>query len=215
LLLVKPEADAPYRRSLRAPPVVVFQGAQTLPDTIWWEWIEFHDQSDKESESHPLQRWNANGGDTLCYAAWLRDKLGHEAQSDWQNVYIQHEAGGPATVEVERIPIILFAFNEHKLDKNARYSYKKILQVADKLKSAPQTTCALVGFTDAIGQPAYNLHLSIQRAHTIYTALANFGGGKKRMNYSGLGKERPLGDNRFPEGRIMNRRVELYIKSEH
>jgi outer membrane protein OmpA-like peptidoglycan-associated protein len=149
--------------------------------------------------------------DTLRYSVWLQDQLGQEAQSNWQNIYIHRQSQSLNAVEIERIPIILFGFNQHQLTPSSRQFYKKVIQIADKLKSDPQAACVLKGFADAIGDRLYNLHLSIQRAQTIYNGLAKLGVEKSRMQYLGFGKEYPLGENRLPEGRVMNRRVEVYI----
>lgn len=76
----------------------------------------------------------------------------------------------------------------------------------------------VVGHTDAKGEAGYNLELSLRRARSVAGWLASDGGvAAGRLKSEGRGEavpvapnERPGGDD-DPEGRALNRRVEVAI----
>ena len=68
------------------------------------------------------------------------------------------------------------------------------------------------GHTDNTGVPDLNQKLSEDRAATVKTWLVAHGVGEARLNPRGFGATRPVADNKTPEGRARNRRVELAKK---
>ena len=84
-------------------------------------------------------------------------------------------------------------------------------RIATVLQSAPDTQVRIVGHTDSTGSAAYNQKLSEARADAVMDYLVEQGVNDSRMEASGLGEEMPLVDNRSPEGRAANRRVEIEI----
>ena len=81
--------------------------------------------------------------------------------------------------------------------------------IATSLKNFPDWRLRIVGHTDATADPQHNLHLSVDRALAIKTALVDRGVDPQRLDASGLGESRPITSNATPEGRALNRRVEL------
>lgn len=67
----------------------------------------------------------------------------------------------------------------------------------------------IVGHTDSMGQAAYNKQLSQKRAESVQRALVARGIDASRLAAEGMGEEIPVADNKTPEGRARNRRVEL------
>lgn len=67
------------------------------------------------------------------------------------------------------------------------------------------------GHTDSQGNNAANLKLSQQRAETVRAYLEKAGVEPGRMTAKGFGETKPVADNKTPEGREQNRRVELTI----
>lgn len=87
---------------------------------------------------------------------------------------------------------------------------EQLLQdIATTLKSNPKWTLQIVGHTDAIGEAAYNLKLSAERAAAVAEGLARIGVGPERLTTAGMGETQPKGDNSTLDGRALNRRVEL------
>lgn len=83
-------------------------------------------------------------------------------------------------------------------------------EVADVLKTYPQITLKVQGHTDSIGTKAYNDALSIRRAQAVKTYLMNRGISGDRMTLEGFNFSKPVAPNSTPEGRALNRRVELH-----
>ncbi len=80
------------------------------------------------------------------------------------------------------------------------------------LQENPKATVALAGFTDSIGTEEYNLYLSQRRAESVANYLKqNFNIGSDRIATFWYGKTNPIADNSTPEGRAMNRRVEVAV----
>ncbi|MCG3155814.1 MAG: hypothetical protein DKINENOH_02422 [bacterium] len=198
--------------------VDVLAGNASMPDTVFWEWqhalVQQHPKAATavETITVPLNgnstRWHQSG----FFALTLRDALGQTATSPRRRLGIRHRTQLTNEIGIERIPIFLFGFAEHQFSSYSRQLRTKLRLIAAKLEADPEATCLLKGHTDAIGDQLTNRWLSIRRAKTVFDMLTSFGIGRERLTYIGLGEEEPLADNRLPEGRMMNRRVEVHIR---
>jgi outer membrane protein OmpA-like peptidoglycan-associated protein len=65
------------------------------------------------------------------------------------------------------------------------------------------------GHTDWIGSEAYNQALSERRAVAVVNALVSLGVDRGRLEAKGYGESMPLANNETPEGRFVNRRIEI------
>ena len=81
--------------------------------------------------------------------------------------------------------------------------------IATALKNFPEWRLRIVGHTDATADPVHNEHLSYERANAIKAALVERGIEEARLATAGAGERRPVASNDTPEGRALNRRVEL------
>ena len=81
--------------------------------------------------------------------------------------------------------------------------------IATALKNFPDWRLRIVGHTDSTGDPEHNLRLSLDRATAIQAALVDRGIDLQRLATAGLGENSPITSNATPEGRALNRRVEL------
>ncbi|MDH3400100.1 MAG: OmpA family protein [Chromatiales bacterium] len=77
------------------------------------------------------------------------------------------------------------------------------------LKEYDKTVIEVAGHTDSQGSEEYNQALSERRAGTVAGYLVNRGVLEMRVIPVGMGETRPVADNATPEGRALNRRVEL------
>ena len=68
------------------------------------------------------------------------------------------------------------------------------------------------GHTDNTGSDEHNKSLSQARAESVRMALIRLGCKPERLTAEGFGSSRPVADNATPEGRQLNRRVELHLK---
>ena len=106
---------------------------------------------------------------------------------------------------------VLFDTNSSTI-KSGAYSSGEIERVAQILNKYPDTTIKVVGYTDSTGTDAHNLTLSEQRAVAVKKTLAIKGVNASRMAALGMGKSSPVADNSTPEGRQLNRRVNIVIE---
>jgi hypothetical protein len=81
--------------------------------------------------------------------------------------------------------------------------------IATALKNFPDWHLRIIGHTDSTGDPEHNVHLSSDRAIAIEAALVDRGVDPQRLVTAGLGESRPIASNATPDGRALNRRVEL------
>jgi OOP family OmpA-OmpF porin len=69
----------------------------------------------------------------------------------------------------------------------------------------------VIGHTDNAGSRAGNLSLSQARAEAVKTYVVSRGVAPDAIAVSGEGPDRPVADNRTPEGRARNRRIEFKV----
>jgi len=69
----------------------------------------------------------------------------------------------------------------------------------------------VIGHTDNAGSHAGNLSLSQARAEAVKAYVVGRGVKAEMISVSGEGPDRPVADNRTPEGRARNRRIEFKV----
>jgi outer membrane protein OmpA-like peptidoglycan-associated protein len=84
-------------------------------------------------------------------------------------------------------------------------SVGKVLTEYDK------TVVEVAGHTDSTGSDSYNMQLSQRRANTVGEYLYTQGIMDQRIMSVGMGEHHPIADNSTPEGRQLNRRVEITL----
>ena len=90
--------------------------------------------------------------------------------------------------------------------------YRTLNAVAIVLNAYPETDVLIAGHTDSTGSEAYNQRLSEARAAAVMHYLVSQGVDPNRIEARGFGERYPIADNRTPEGRALNRRVEIRIR---
>ena len=84
-------------------------------------------------------------------------------------------------------------------------------QAAAIMLSSPTARFEVAGHTDSGGQPSFNLRLSQQRADAVRDYLVLVGVPADRVAAVGYGEDFPVARNATPEGRALNRRVEIVV----
>ena len=103
---------------------------------------------------------------------------------------------------------LLFPTNSSYLTDKAKVELSKLskLLINDTSKKV-----RVDGHTDATGTEEYNQWLSEKRAASVKKFLEDAGVSSSRISTKGLGQGNPVADNKTPEGRQQNRRVEVII----
>ncbi len=83
--------------------------------------------------------------------------------------------------------------------------------IVEFLRANPKATVRIVGHSDNQGTPEQNRERSIERANVVVRYLQKNGIPLSRIFSRGDGALYPIGDNRTPEGQLMNRRVEITV----
>lgn len=86
-----------------------------------------------------------------------------------------------------------------------------LYEVAAHLNRYPNSRIEVVGHTDNTGSAAYNQDLSQRRAQAVAAILRNAGVSPSRIVAYGRGEDQPVASNLTPQGRQLNRRVEILI----
>jgi len=104
---------------------------------------------------------------------------------------------------------INFDFNKSQITEADKTQLEKAKEF---LKKYPKAKIRLEGYTDSVGTEKYNLGLSKRRAAATKKYFAKEAGvAAKRISTVGYGESNPIASNKTPEGRAMNRRVEILI----
>ncbi|MBN2090083.1 OmpA family protein [candidate division KSB1 bacterium] len=172
-----------------------------LPAKIEWDWKNLSGEPISPNQIYDI-------------SLTVEDILSQVAQSDratFRTVYevIQQQT---APQKVEKTRLFLFKFNADQIDVSSLRLKKKLDHLAQRISEIPGAKIVLKGYTDIIGIDDYNLQLSSRRATTIRNELIRRGIAESQIEALGYGRQNPLMDNSLPEGRMMNRRVEVFIE---
>lgn len=175
-------------------------GKDSLPGQITWDW--------KDKNENPIEP-NKN----YYYRLEVKDKIGQSSDSDWKtiNVGYQYKHKVRPTKKVEKTRLILFEFDKDDIEISTKAINESLEKIVEKVIMNPKATVRVKGYTDIIGDSDYNQKLSERRAYSIYQKLVHLGVPHSKIEYMGYGPNSPLMNNDLPEGRMMNRRVEVIV----
>lgn len=103
---------------------------------------------------------------------------------------------------------ITFATNSSDINSDF---YPVLGSVATVLNEFDKTVIEVAGHTDSTGTLEYNQQLSERRAMSVGNYLLGQGIRQQRILTRGFGPNKPMASNATPEGRQLNRRVELTL----
>jgi len=89
--------------------------------------------------------------------------------------------------------------------------YQVLDSVALVVNEFDKTYVDVVGHTDSTGSADYNQNLSERRASSVARYLQSQGVLPERLLTRGLGPHSPIASNDTPQGRALNRRVEIVL----
>ncbi|MEX2597423.1 MAG: OmpA family protein [Salibacteraceae bacterium] len=100
-----------------------------------------------------------------------------------------------------------FGFNEFLLSNNQiDYIYKVVIPM---LRANPKLTLVIEGHTDSIGSDEVNHRMAVLRASNVLYHLEMSDIEDTQLRIVAKGESEPIAPNSIPEGRAINRRVEL------
>jgi outer membrane protein OmpA-like peptidoglycan-associated protein len=103
---------------------------------------------------------------------------------------------------------VLFETGRAEVRPTAR---QRLQAVADALATQPDRRIRIEGHTDSRGSDDDNMELSRERARAVRQFMVDRGIEASRVEAAGRGETEPIADNRSPEGRANNRRVEIVL----
>ena len=103
---------------------------------------------------------------------------------------------------------VTFATNSYNISANF---YDVLNSVALVLNEFDQTYVDVIGHTDSTGSLEHNQRLSEQRADSVARYLKSQKVVPERILTRGMGPNSPIASNDTPEGRSLNRRVEIVL----
>ena len=101
-------------------------------------------------------------------------------------------------------------FATDRSDLNPEF-YAVLDSVVLVLKEYNKTMVVVGGHTDSDGSESYNQNLSKLRAYAVSNYLSGHGIDPVRLETIGFGETHPIASNSTPEGKQLNRRVEISL----
>ncbi len=129
--------------------------------------------------------------------------------SDYKGVRLNYTENKISLSISDKLVFDINSINLTKEGQNLLKDFVRILNKSDYIIS-------IEGHTDSTkSKRISNIELSLQRALSVARFLILNGLDKNKVQVSGYGEYRPIADNSTPEGRQLNRRVEINILINH
>jgi len=156
----------------------------------------------------------ATAGNDYLYRLHLEDATGQTFVSPPKSLVVR-TATRVAEELVERVievtRLILFKYDNAELDLTSLSLRAELDRIVARMQEFPQATLEVKGHTDIIGTAVYNQDLSERRAAAVVAYCREHGVASARITAEGFGTSQPIMDNDLPEGRMINRRVEIHL----
>lgn len=125
------------------------------------------------------------------------------------------ENNGCPEIKKEEQEILKRAFQNLEFETGKSIIRKSSLssldELADVMSKRNEFMLLLAGHTDNVGKPASNLTLSKNRTMAVKNYMVKKGIAPDRIRTEWFGQTKPIASNETPEGRQLNRRVEMSI----
>jgi outer membrane protein OmpA-like peptidoglycan-associated protein len=135
----------------------------------------------------------------------VKEKLGMASKGSAVQVSEQKDG----TLKLNVPGSVSFATDSASIEPTLHPTLNKI---AATLQEYPATTITVVGHTDSMGDPQYNMQLSERRASAVANYIVQQGVDPRRITVQPRGESAPIADNATESGRAQNRRVEMLIR---
>jgi outer membrane protein OmpA-like peptidoglycan-associated protein len=154
------------------------------------------------SDALVVAHYANNGRDVYCYL--------HGDTTMVADVGAQNEANRLADALRKESHVAIYGIYFDVDKSTLRPDSETALQhIFELLNADPGLKVEVQGHTDNTGTAAHNQTLSQERADSVKRWLVEHAVDGSRLTTKGYGDTQPVGDNKTPEGRAKNRRVEL------
>lgn len=171
--------------------------------------IAYVDNKDADSDKRKERILKAAGGGALIGGGigYYMDRQEAKLREKLRN------SGVSVVREGDNINLIMPGNITFATDSSAVSSsfYEVLDSVAIVLDEFDKTIVAVSGHTDSTGSDSYNQTLSKKRAQSVADYLISREVLTDRFEIIGFGESQPVADNSTPEGRELNRRVEITL----
>jgi outer membrane protein OmpA-like peptidoglycan-associated protein len=151
------------------------------------------DETSPDENYYPLERRGGIAVSSADLAAYLADL--QERATAWTFLLT--------------FPDLLFAVGSARIDVLVE---RELMRMAEFLRTHPDTTARIVGYTDDRGSTLSNMSLAEERASAVRSHLIDLGIDADRLSMISRGEARPERDNETPGGRDNNRRVQVFVQ---
>lgn len=145
------------------------------------------------------------GGTAGALIGNYMDKQAEEIKKDIEGAKVERVGEG---IKITFDSGILFMTNSSSLQSEAKLNISKLAKILNKY---PDTNVLITGHTDSDGTEEYNQTLSEKRAKAVSDYAITQGIASSRISMVGLGETEPVASNDTPDGKKLNRRVEIAI----
>lgn len=197
-----PEGLKQWKFQANSPAGILFSKTSDEPKTeLAWNWLNL--QGEKISQL-----------DQLSYSLEIIDAEGAFFTTVPKTLPVTEITAINPKTEIladssfEKFSLILFDFNSSQLSGRNEILMAKVLEL---YQTHPDAKLRVMGYCDDIGSEDYNLKLSTQRAKMAYTSLQRMKIPGNRLAFHGYGEINPIFSNDSPEGRFLNRTVQILI----
>ncbi|WP_313740826.1 OmpA family protein [Pseudomonas sp.] len=151
-------------------------------------------------------------------------KIDQKATQAWLDQYEPklREALKDSTFELERRDDVLAvtipvdgSYNPDRPNMLLPITLAPITRVAKVVEGDPKTAVLVLGHADSTGAAVANQRLSLERAASVSAIFRLSGLQRDRLNLKGMGSVMPRAANDSPQGRALNRRVELLLTPQN
>ncbi|PYG96216.1 flagellar motor protein MotB, partial [Arthrobacter stackebrandtii] len=168
--------------------------------------------------------WWPFGGDDKQANGPVVPKIDQKATQAWLDEYEPklREAIKDSKLELERRDNVLAvtlpvdsSYNPDRPNMLLPMTLGPITRVAKTVEGDPKTAVLVLGHADTSGASAANQKLSLERAASVSAIFRLSGLQRDRLTLKGMGSVMPRAANDSPEGRALNRRVEMLLTPQN